>query len=97
VWRTSAGLVKIMLSFAKLFLIIGPTFFLIDLGFWIVEFGFKVFCQFSKDPGPEGPALVHPGGVIWVITFTAVFRCQVSAQPPAQKNDGQSNRKRNYE
>ena len=25
----------------------------------------------SKDPGPEGPALVYPGGVIWVITFTS--------------------------
>jgi len=22
----------------------------------------------SKDPGPEGPALVHPGGVMWVTT-----------------------------
>jgi hypothetical protein len=32
----------------------------------------------SKDPGPEGPALVHPRGVICVITFTTVFRCQVS-------------------
>ena len=25
----------------------------------------------SKDPGPEGPALVHPAGVIWVITFAS--------------------------
>ena len=38
----------------------------------------------SKDLGPEGPALVHPGGVIWVITFTSSvqvsgFGCQVSA------------------
>jgi hypothetical protein len=37
-----------------------------------------------KDPGPEGPALVHPGGVIWVINFTSSvqvsgFGCQVSA------------------
>jgi len=35
----------------------------------------------SKDPGPEGPALVHPGGVIWVITFASSVqvsgvRCQ---------------------
>jgi hypothetical protein len=26
---------------------------------------------FSKDPGPEGPALVHPGGVMKVATFTS--------------------------
>jgi hypothetical protein len=32
----------------------------------------------SKDPGPEGPALVHPRGVICVITFTTVFSVQVS-------------------
>jgi mRNA-degrading endonuclease toxin of MazEF toxin-antitoxin module len=25
----------------------------------------------SKDPGPEGPALVHPGGVMKVATFTS--------------------------
>jgi hypothetical protein len=24
----------------------------------------------SKDPGPEGPALVHPGRVMWLISFT---------------------------
>ena len=35
----------------------------------------------SKDPGPEGPALVHPVGIIWVITFTSCVqvsgvRCQ---------------------
>ncbi len=29
-----------------------------------------------KDPGPEGPALVHPGGVMKVATFTN--RVQVS-------------------
>jgi len=37
-----------------------------------------------KDPGPEGPALLHPGGVKWVINFTSSvqvsgFGCQVSA------------------
>ncbi len=36
---------------------------------------------FSKDPGPEGPALVHPGGVMKVATFTisvqeSGVRCQ---------------------
>ena len=25
----------------------------------------------SKNPGPEGPALGHPGGVICVITFSS--------------------------
>jgi hypothetical protein len=25
----------------------------------------------SKDPGPEGPALAHPGGVMKVATFTS--------------------------
>ena len=35
----------------------------------------------SKDPGPEGPALVHPGGVICMVTFASGdkvsgFRCQ---------------------
>ena len=25
----------------------------------------------NNDPGPKGPALVHPGGVIWVITFAS--------------------------
>ena len=25
----------------------------------------------SKDPGPEGPALVHPAGVIWVTNLTS--------------------------
>jgi hypothetical protein len=34
-----------------------------------------------KDPGPEGPALVHPGGVMKVATFTSSVqvsgvRCQ---------------------
>jgi len=24
-----------------------------------------------KDPGPKGPALVHPAGVIWVIAFAS--------------------------
>ena len=40
--------------------------------------------EVSKNPGPEGPALVHPGGVKWVINFTSSvqvsgFGCQVSA------------------
>jgi hypothetical protein len=43
----------------------------------------KVFNFGSKDPGPEGPALVHPSGVICVITFTTVFSVQVSAPPLA--------------
>jgi hypothetical protein len=35
----------------------------------------------SKDPGPEGPALVYPGGVMKVATFTSSVqvsgvRCQ---------------------
>jgi hypothetical protein len=35
----------------------------------------------SKDPGPEGPALVHPGGVMKVAIFTSSVqvsgvRCQ---------------------
>ena len=35
----------------------------------------------SKDPGPEGPALVHPAGVMWLISFTGSVqvsgvRCQ---------------------
>ena len=25
----------------------------------------------SKNQGPEGPVLVHPEGVMWVITFTS--------------------------
>ena len=25
----------------------------------------------SKDPGPEGPAVVHPGGLICMVTFTS--------------------------
>jgi hypothetical protein len=38
----------------------------------------------SKDPGPEGPALVHPRGVILVSTFASCVqvsgvRFQVSA------------------
>ena len=32
----------------------------------------------SKDPGPKGPALVHPAGVIWVITFYQAVWFQVS-------------------
>jgi len=37
----------------------------------------------SKDPGPEGPALVHPGGMIWMVAFISSFKvsgfgCQVS-------------------
>jgi hypothetical protein len=32
----------------------------------------------SKDPGPKGPALVHPAGVIWVITFYRAVWFQVS-------------------
>jgi len=31
-----------------------------------------------EDPGPEGPALVQPEGVIWIITFT-------SSVPPADQ------------
>jgi hypothetical protein len=35
----------------------------------------------NKNPGPEGPALIHPGGVIWVINFISSVqvsgvRCQ---------------------
>ncbi len=36
--------------------------------------------MFSKDPGPEGSALVHPGGVMKVATFTSSV--QVSGVPP---------------
>ena len=42
---------------------------------------FNSFLILSKDPGPEGPALVHSGGVVWVITFISCVqvsgvRCQ---------------------
>jgi len=40
-----------------------------------------LFGRDSKYPGPEGPALVRPGGVIGLMTFTN--RVQVLAQPLA--------------
>jgi len=33
-----------------------------------IKVGFINPLDKGKDPGPEGPALVHPGGVIWMIT-----------------------------
>ena len=46
--------------------------------------GRNVVFSYSKDPGPEGPALIHPGGVMKVATFTNRVQvsgvgCQVSA------------------
>jgi hypothetical protein len=40
----------------------------------------------GKDPGPKGPALVHPAGVIWVIAFASSD--QVSGPPLAKKTAG---------
>jgi hypothetical protein len=36
----------------------------------------------SNDPDPEGPALVHPAGVIWVIPFTSSVQVSASEVGP---------------
>jgi hypothetical protein len=61
----SSGSFTTFISADAFFFVILDAMALFDLKISVTNF------SLSKDPGPEGPALVHPGGVMKVATFTS--------------------------